>query len=208
MFKPLTLIKRSLGFGVSKELNKFLKEAVPQVRQNFNGEITYASGHWEKVNWDLFDITSINYYKNKYNASKYRSTLKELTKKYKRVAITEFGCCSYKGAEQKGAWGYSIVDRSEPIPKLDNHYERDEAVQEKYITDLLKIYSELNVHAAFVFNFIAPESRYNTNPKYDLDMANFGILKVLPDAPKNSFEPYLWERKKAFYKLSKSYSNN
>lgn len=208
MFKPINLIKNNLGFGVNKELNKFLMNVVSEVRQIFKGNITYAAGHWEKINWDIFDLISVNYYRNKYNASRYKATLNKITKKGKKVAITEFGCCSYQGAEDKGAWGYSIVDRSGQVTKLNNIYVRDENIQAKYIIDLLNIYKETNVYAAFVFNFITPDSRYNENPEYDLDMADFGILKVLPDETGNANIPYLTEKKAAFFEISKFYSNS
>jgi hypothetical protein len=206
MFKPASLIKNALGFGIRKELNNFLSKAVLAARQNFKGDVTYSAGHWEKINWDLFDIVSVNYYRNKFNASRYRDYIKKFVNTGKRTAITEFGCCSYIGADQKGAWGYSVIDRSSPVPKLNAPYERDENVQAKYITDLLKIFSEENVFAAFVFNFIVPNAPYNKVPIYDLDMANFGIVKVLPGKNTGTDEPYIWERKKAFYELSKFYS--
>lgn len=39
-------------------------------------------------------------------------------------------------------------------------------------------------------------------------MANFGIIKILHDVTNDFNIPYLWERKKAFYELSKFYSDN
>jgi hypothetical protein len=197
--KPITIIKNSLGLGPNKELNNFLVKAVSKARQNFKGEITYASGQWETVDWDKFDIIAVNYYRNRFNSLKYRRTVRKFVQKKKKFAITEFGCCSYKGAEQKGAWGYSVTDWMKSRPQLKKLLERDESVQSNYLIDLLNIYLKENVHAAFVYTFIARRAKYNVNPEYDLDMANFGLVKVLPDS-------YAWERKKAFYELSKFYS--
>ncbi|RPI74325.1 MAG: abortive infection protein [Ignavibacteriales bacterium] len=206
--KPISILKNIFGSGLHNALNGFLKEAVTIARDNFHGEITYASGEWEKVNWELFDITAINYYKNIFNSWKYRRTVRKFSQKDKRFAVTEFGCCSYKGADKKGAWGYSIVDWNRKRPSLKKVFKRDEGVQANYIIDLLNIYLNENVYAAFVYTFVARKSKYNSNPEYDLDMANFGLIKVLSPDNKDLQNPYLWERKKAFNELSEFYSVN
>jgi hypothetical protein len=205
--KPISLVRNSICFGFRKELNIFLQKTVSVVRQYFKGEITYASGQWEKVNWEPFDIISINYYRNRFNGWKYRSTVRRLAYKRKKLAITEFGCCSYKGADKKGAWGYSIVDWNESEPILKTVYKRDEDVQAKYLIDLLNIYLKENVYAAFIYTFVARRARYNVNHKYDLDMANFGLIKVLPPGDEGSNNPYSWGKKKAFNEISKFYSS-
>lgn len=203
--KPISIIKNSLGFGFNKKLNSFLVKAVSKARQNFKGEITYASGQWEKINRDIFDIAAVNYYRNGFNAWKYRRTVRKFVQKEKKFTITEFGCCSYKGAEQKGAWGYSLIDWTKSRPQLKKLLERDESVQSNYLIDLLNIYLKENVYAAFVYTFVARRAKYDVNPEYDLDMANFGLIKVLPSDNDSKFS-YAWERKKAFYELSKYYS--
>jgi hypothetical protein len=206
--KPVSIIKNSFGLGINNDLNEFLKEAVVKARQNFKGEITYASGEWEKINWDLFDIIGLNYYRHKFNAWIYKYTVRKMVNKGKKVAITEFGCCCYKGAQKKGAWGYKIVDWYNAKPKLNKIYKRDENVQSNYIIDLLNTYTQENVYAAFVYTFVARKARYNVNPEFDLDMANFSVIKILPDESNNTNIPYLWERKKSFYELSKFYSRS
>ncbi len=204
--KPIFIIKNSLGFGFNKKLNSFLIRAVSKARENFKGEITYASGQWESVDWNNFDIIAVNYYRNRFNSFKYRRTVRKLVQKKKKFAITEFGCCSFRGAEKKGAWGYSVVDWTKSRPRLKKMFERDENVQSNYIVDLLNIYLNENAYAAFVYTFVARRALYNPNPEYDLDMANFGLVKVIPSNNKDSKYSYAWERKKAFYELSKYYS--
>lgn len=205
--KPIFLIRNYLGLGFNNELNDFLAKAVSAARQKFRGEITYASGQWEKINWDIFDIIAVNYYRNRFNAWKYRRTVSKLVQMQKKFTITEFGCCSYKGAGHKGARGYSIIDWTNSRPKLKRIPERDEGVQSKYLIDLLNIYSEEKVYAAFVYTFIARRAKYDINPEYDLDMANFGLVKVLRSDNNDSKFSYRWERKKAFSELSEFYSN-
>src|SRR5574338_734778 len=96
--RPVSIIMNAFGLGFNKELNAFLEKAVTAARQNFKGEITYASGQWEKINWDIFDIAAVNYYRNRFNAWKYRRTVRKLVLKKKKFTITEFGCCGYRGA--------------------------------------------------------------------------------------------------------------
>lgn len=205
---PVYRIKNIFGLEINKKLNDFLKKSVSIARQDFKGEITYASGQWEKINWDLFDIVSINYYRNIYNFLHYKRKIKKLVQTGKKFAITEFGCCCYQGADKKGALGYLVVNWKTPKPSLIKNYKRDESVQSKYIIELLEIFKHENVWAVFVYTFVARKSVYNVNPKFDLDMANFGLIKVLSNNDKKSEVPYLWESKKAFHELSEFYSDN
>lgn len=205
---PLFILKIMLSSGLNKELNDFLKKAVTVSRQYFKGEITYASGEWEKVDWDIFDIVGLNYYRNIFNSWNYSRTIGRYVRKYKKVAITEFGCCSYKGADLKGAWGYSVVDWEKPRPQLKKVYKRDEGVQSDYLGELLDLYSEKHVYAAFIYTFAARKSVYDADPLYDLDMANFGLIKVLPSNDKDRKAPFSWEKKKSFVRAARFYSGD
>ena len=112
LFGPLSMLKNVMGIRrrYNSLLNKFLTEAVREIRKRFNGQITYASGTWEKVDWGLFDIIGIDHYRASYNKSTYVNELKSYKKFVKPVSIMEFGCCTYKGAEDKGAMGWAIVE--------------------------------------------------------------------------------------------------
>ncbi len=203
---PLFIMKIILGSRLNKELNDFLKKAVTAARQYFKGEITYASGEWEKVDWDKFDIVGLNYYRNIFNAWEYRKTVGKYVQKYRKVAITEFGCCSYRGANLKGAWGYNVVDWNKPRPRLKKAYQRDEGVQSDYLIELLNIYSAENVYAAFIYTYVARKAAYDADPLFDLDMANFGLVKVLPSNDNNGEAPFSLEKKKSFIEVSRFYS--
>lgn len=203
--KLSSIIKYSLGYKIHDKLNDFLKLAVIRARENFKGEITYASGRWEKVNWEIFDITSYNYYKNIYNSWIYRRTVRNAVRANKKFAISEYGCCSYKGADKKGAWGYTVVDWKWPRFRLKKVLVRDEKVQSDYLLDCLKIFAEEQVSAAFVYTFVARKAYFDTEPLFDLDMANFGLIKVI--RPGNENEAYCWEKKKSFEALSKYFKN-
>jgi hypothetical protein len=140
---PWRLLKSTLVKGsFNKRLNRFLTEAVSSIRDVFHGQITYASGPWEKVDWSPFDLVGIDYYRDARNKETYRESLREHRKGGKPVAITEFGCCTYQGADDKGGYGWAIVDRGKDPPRLKGQYVRDEEVQSKYLLDLLQIFEE------------------------------------------------------------------
>jgi hypothetical protein len=52
--------------------------------------------------------------------------------------------------------------------------------------------ADAGVHGCFVFTFAMPDFPHRADPRHDLDMAGFGVVKALPD------EPPRWEPKQAF----------
>lgn len=188
-------------------LNTFLVKAVASVRERFQGQITYASGPWEKVNWQLFDLVSVNYYRDAQNSSWYRRGLQQYFKQGKPVAITEFGCCTYEGAEAKGAAGWGIVDTSNPRRKIKDGFRRSEDTQAQYLRELLSIFRQEPVEGSFVFNFAGYNLPSDENPELDLDMASYGVVRVLPDGKKGVTYPDMrWEPKQAFQVVAEQYS--
>lgn len=207
LFKPITIIKNILGvdLGYNKKLNIFLNKAIIIARRNFKGQITYASGTWEKIDWNKLDIVGLNYYRSSYNSSTYRKSLKKFINAGKPVAILEFGCCSYKGSQNKGASSYNIIDWNSQRPEINGNYKRDENVQAEYIIELLKIFDEEGAFATFVFEFVDTQHIYDEVPKFDLDMASFGIIKVLPElVPNSNFTENLIP-KKSYHTLANFY---
>ncbi len=117
---PLRLIKSTITKGsFHKNLNTFLSKAMTAVRQHFHGRITYASGPWEEVDWSPFDFVGVDYYRDAMNKKVYEKNLHKYFKHGKPVVITEFGSCTYKGAEDKGGYGWAVVDWSQTPPQLN-----------------------------------------------------------------------------------------
>jgi len=54
-----------------KRLNAFLARAVAAVRQEFAGQLTYASGAWESVDWGLFDLVAVDCYRDRRNRRRF-----------------------------------------------------------------------------------------------------------------------------------------
>ena len=129
-----------------------------------------------------------------------------ITKHGKPVAITEFGCCTYEGAEAKGAAGWGIVDTSNARRKIKGGFLRSEDTQARYLTELLDMFLQEPIEGSFVFNFASYNLPTDENPEFDLDMASYGIVKVLPDGEKGAtYQDMPWEPKKAFRMVAEQY---
>jgi hypothetical protein len=189
----------------NRRLNVLLARAAAVARSHFNGRTTYAAGLWEKVDWNHFDIVGVNYYRYLLNESGYVDGLRMLHQFGKPVVITEFGCCSYDGAERKGPAGEDIVDWSSPTPQLKGMYNRNERVQAEYLAELIDLYRSENIHGAFVFEFVEPTYPHSSDPRRDLDMASFGIVKVCPNGEGDPDGAVHWEPKLAFHEIARRY---
>jgi len=107
----------ALGSGLERA-SQTLREIVRAARENFAGPVTYAAAPWETVDWDLFDLVSVDAYRDAGNAAGYRDALRAYRRFGKPVAVTEFGCCTYRGAADRGGMGWMIVRRLRPRPAM------------------------------------------------------------------------------------------
>jgi hypothetical protein len=207
MFSPFSLLKNMIGISrrYNQRLNYFLATATAIIRNQFHGQITYASGTWEKVDWKLFDIIGIDYYRSSFNYKTYIKELQRYKTLGKPVSIMEFGCCAYKGAADKGAMGWAIVDWKSSRPKLKGDYIRDEDEQSGYLLELLGIFESEDVSACFVFTFATYNYVYDEDPAFDLDMASYGIVKVTGNR-EAGYKNLPWFPKKAFFDVGGYYA--
>lgn len=190
-----------------RALNAFLSRAVATVRGEFGGSITYGSGPWERADWRLFDIVGVNYYRDAGNAKKYRKGLARYYAHGKPVAITEFGCCTYEGADDRGAVGWAIVDTSKERQSVRGGFVRSEETQSRYLSELLTLFMEEPIDAAFVFQVASYNLPTSDDPAFDLDMASYGIVTVLPDARHGTRYPEMpWEPKLSFQAVADLYT--
>jgi len=206
---PLAVLIKLKWLGLhNKPLNIFLSKLTKAVRMVFNGQITYASAPLEKIDWSLFDFVGLDYYRSAQNRDSYGERLKRHFTHDKPVVITEVGLCGYQGAENKGARGFMIVDGSNPERlKLNAEYVRDEAMQARELIDMLKIIETSGAEGAFAFTFVTPALAYNDDPKFDIDMAGYGIVKSYTGGKHGKTYPDMfWEPKAAFKALAKYYA--
>lgn len=189
---------------VPPKLNAFLAQALASARSTFNGPVTYGSGLWEvRIDWSNFDIVGVDAYRVGANAATYVQFLESFKKWNKPIAITEFGCETYEGADLNSG---DIVNWSSTPPQLKPGHVRSEETQAAYLIDLLNIFEQQNLYAAAIWEFIDPGSPYSTSPQFDLDTGSYAIVKVIPEIYGDNSSPYHWKRKLAFDAVAQRYA--
>jgi hypothetical protein len=207
LMNPTLLVNLSVSpEELVQRFNAFLGRAVAAVRNHFLGPVTYASGTWETVDWSLFDIVGVDHYRDAGNRSVYREQVRPYFLHERPVVVTEFGCCTYRGAQDRGAMGWAIVDRNAQPPRLTEHVIRDEQVQVDYMVDLLNSLDEEGVDGAFWFTFASFGNPFHPDPLYDLDCASYGVVKVLNGRTGETYRDLPWEPKQSFYALAEYYA--
>jgi hypothetical protein len=187
-----------------KRLNAFLAETVDAVRGRFGGPLTYASGTWEPVDWSGFDIVSVDAYRDARNTRSFRSDLRKQLRHGKPVVATEYGCCPYIGAADKGGLGWDIADYDDDgVPTLRTQYQRDESEQVRYMHDLNHIFVEEGLDLAFWFTFAGYHQPTSTIPSHDVDLASYGLVSILPEGPGSGHNGLGWRPRLAFDAMAK-----
>lgn len=191
---------------VPARLNDFLGKAARLARERFGGKITYASLPSERVDWTPFDFIGADAYKSIEVADRYNEAIRSLVAQGKPVAITEFGCTTHRGAAELGARGLFMVewDGTKAI-RLRGNYVRDEAAQVDYLRDLLDIFVSEGVDTAFWCTFASYNLPHRSDPATDMDMASYGLVKVLEDRFGDTYPDMRWEPKAAFRALADRY---
>ncbi|MFG2018733.1 hypothetical protein [Actinomadura geliboluensis] len=201
---------RELVREASARVNAFLGDAVKLVRERFGGRITYAAVQLDFVDWTPFDIVSMDLYRSAGIADQFTEGVRTLVAQGKPVAITEFGSSCFRGAGDVGARGLEIVEYDEttgaPV-RLNGEYARDEAGQAAYLSELLDVFETEGVDSAFVFIFALYDHphRPGGDPRDDLDLASYGIVKVLENGHGATYPGMPWEPKAAFTAVAAHY---
>ena len=179
---------------------------VSAARAEFGGRLTYAAGMWEEVDWSLFDVVSVDAYRDATNASSFADTVRGWQAHGKPVAVTEFGCATYRGAADRGGTGWAVVDRGVDPPRLDGEYLRDEQEQVRYLREVLPVLEAEGVDTAFWFSFAGYELPHRPqDPVHDLDVSSYGLVAVLDGGNGARYEATGWEPKAAFDALAQLY---
>lgn len=187
-------------------LNAFLGRAVGVVRERFGGTVTYAAIPTERVDWTPFDVVGVDAYKSIEVADQYAAAIQALVAQGKPVAITEFGCTTYRGAADLGARSTLVLDWDRAGgAHLKGEYVRDEAEQAAYLRESLDIFNAAGVDSAFWFMFADDNLPHRADPREDLDLASAGVVKVLEGRPGDTYPDMPWEPKAAFTALADCY---
>jgi hypothetical protein len=197
---------RELLAAVPARINDFLGKAAAVVRERFGGKVTYAAIPFEGVDWTRFDFVGVDLYRTAEIADRFRDGVRALVAPGKPVAITEFGCATYRGAANRGARGGMIVEWDGATPvRLDGDYLRDEHEQAGCLRELLDLFDAEGVDSAFVYTFASYHLPHRGGPRDDLDLAGYGVVKVLQDRRGRSYPDMAWEPKAAFAAVADHY---
>ena len=208
-------VRAAIG-DVRAHIKDFLRRAVEIVRARFGGKVSYASLPFEGVDWTLFDIIATDAgYRTKANALHYRESIRAFValgrSLGKPVAITEFGCGTFRGASEfagRDPTVYDVVwDHGRPI-KLNGGYERNEDEQAAYLHELIDVFEAEGVDSAFVYTFARYDLVHREQPELDLDRVSAGLVKVFEgrtSTPDGRYHDMPWAPKAAFAAVADCY---
>jgi hypothetical protein len=186
-------------------LNKALREFVAAVRAEFHGRVTYAAMALEDVDWSLFDIVGIDYYRHGETGEKYVAGLDRFRVDNKPLVVMEVGSCTYEGAAARGAGGFVVLEGKNPdgsgkfaggvVPT------RSEKEQADYVGEVLELLDTAGVDGTFIYVFSFPTYPTGEGAR-DLDLASFALVKTFPkDDPRSNAMPP-WAPKEAFQRTA------
>ncbi|MBB5874209.1 hypothetical protein F4553_007643 [Allocatelliglobosispora scoriae] len=199
------LVREAMA-GVPARLNDFLGRAVRVVRDRFGGPVTYAALPTERVDWTPFDFVAADAYRSIEVADGYADAIRTLVAQGKPVAVTEFGCTTHAGAADLGGRGGFMVEwLSVSEGRLVAPYLRDETEQVGYLRELLEIFTAEGVDTAFWCTFSCHHLPHRADPAEDLDLASYGVVKVLEGRTGEAYPGMPWEPKAAFAAMAEAY---
>ncbi|WP_426503906.1 hypothetical protein ACPPVO_40650 [Dactylosporangium sp. McL0621] len=176
----------------TEPLADFLAAAARVARASFGGPLTYASLPFERVDWSLFDFVGVDHYRYVTSEPHFEHVLQRQFRHGKPVVITEFGMRAYEGADRDPNllsiglinWPSVALHRVPALgrfvrPRLvRGHHVRDEALQARRIAEDLEIFERAGVEGAFVCQYAEPMLPYSPDPRYDLDMSGFSLVRT------------------------------
>lgn len=188
-------------------MNAFLGKVTSAVRARFGGRIGYASLPFEGVDWEPFDIVATDAgYRDAQNADRLTDGLQAVTAHGKPAAVTEFGCAAYRGAAAVASRGDAVIDWDEGArpARFNRPVDRDEQEQADYVRELLDLFEDSGIDAAFVYTLARYDLPHDADSDdRDFDKASLGVVKVLPQGRTSTTRPGLpWEPKAAFHALA------
>jgi hypothetical protein len=190
---------------------------VDVVRARFGGPVSYASIlPLEGVDWTPFDIIATDAaYRTSVTAPRYRESIRAFVEQGraqgKPVAVTEFGCATFRGAGEVGGTGDAMIVWGDDgrAARLKGECVRDEQEQVSYLRELLDVFETEGVDAAFLYTFARYDLPHREDPFLDLDRASAGIVKVFDDRSGQIVQRYPdmpWEPKPAFDALAERFA--
>jgi hypothetical protein len=204
-------LRKAIG-GIRARINEFLGHAVEASRMRFRGKLSYASIPFEGIDWSRFDIIATDAgYRTAAFAARFRDDIRAFVAlgkmQGKPVAVTEFGCGTFRGAgdlairdDSNIEWGPGarpVGLKGEPV--------RDEEEQARYLRELLDVFAAEGVDNVFVYTFARYDLPVRCATREDFDVVSAGVVKVLEGGCGKRYPEMPWEPKAAFYALAERY---
>lgn len=191
-------------------LNTYLGSFIGPVRERFEGPVTYSAGSWELVDWSIFDIVGIDYYRRGESEADYVGGLDRFRLE-KPVVVMEVGCCGYEGAAEKGDGGFALLQGVNPdgtgifeggvVPI------RKESEQADYVGRQFELLSDAGIEGVFIFVFAWPAFPAGEGAR-DIDMMSFSLVRSFPAGDQRSAQMPPWERKQAFHRVAEVFQRH
>ena len=89
--------------------------------------------------------------------------------------------------------------------RINGDHVRDEQEQATYLRELLDVFIAEGVDAAFACTFVCYGLPHRSDPREDLDMGSWGVVKILEHGLGNTYPDMPWEPKAAFGTLADCY---
>jgi hypothetical protein len=188
---------------MQRRLTAFIAEAARVGRSAFGGRLSYAASQDDVVDWSRFDVVGIDYYSDHPHRSQHLRELRRYQRFGKPVTIAEFGCCTYRGAAERGGLAWDVLD--ETGQGIQGHLERSEHEQARYLVHLLRIFESAGLDSATVYQFVTPDAPHRRSPRHDLDLASYGIVKPVWGKRDRPTPHWHWEPKLAFRALAREF---
>ncbi|MDT0305920.1 abortive phage infection protein [Streptomyces sp. DSM 44917] len=193
---------------MARELRRFTGLAARTGRSVFRGALTYGAAHGEEVDWDLFDIVSVNYYEYHRDRAAYARELSAYRRWGRPVAISECGTCTFEGAPEAGGMGWDVVDYGPYPPEIRGGLVRSERAQAAYLAEVMDVFESLSLYSATVYSFVTPDApHWPGDPLHDLDIASYSLVRTIrggdPSAPGPDWH---WEPKESFRTLARLFA--
>lgn len=197
-------------------LNAFLGRAAATVRREFHGPLTYASLPFESVDWKPFDFVGGDFYWDARSRAQYPEILRRFRSFGRPLANMEFGCCTFRGAEDLGGRGWEVVDWNRRTPRLRGEYVYDQSAQAREVAELLRLNGDAGVDATFVFTFVQPPQEFRARElrklariTFDPDITSYSLVKWLSGGTHGTAYPGMpWEPKESFKAVADYYATH
>ncbi|HEY3713051.1 MAG TPA: hypothetical protein VGL39_00890 [Jatrophihabitantaceae bacterium] len=82
---------------------------------------------------------------------------------------------------------------------------RSEHDQARYLVGLQRIFEDLALDPATVYQFVTPDAPHRREARYDVDRASYGIVKTTWATRDRPTPHWHWEPKEAFRPLAREY---